>query len=63
MPYDMQEVWEGDGMIISEKQIMQLMKLIQQALRQDFHMSWRMDAHELIDTIMMQQSEELKVIE
>lgn len=50
-------------MIISEKQIMQLMKLIQEALRQDFHMRWRMDAHELIDTIMMQQSEELKVVE
>lgn len=50
-------------MIISEKQIFQLMCLVESVLDDDMGMKWRTKARELLNNINDQQSSELKEIE
>lgn len=53
----------GLKMIISEKQIMQLITLFRFAIEDDLTPSGKKEAEELLMVIEKQQSEELKVIE
>lgn len=50
-------------MIVSEKQIMQLIDLFKIAIEENLTPFGRQEANELLITIENQQSEELKVIE
>lgn len=50
-------------MIISEKQIMQLMEFVEAAIDGAVGVNYRMKASILLSEIIRQQSEELKVIE
>ncbi len=50
-------------MIISEKQIIQLISLVSHAINLHIGEIWKSEAAILIDNIKSQQSEELKVIE
>ena len=49
-------------MIISEKQIMQLIHLLREAIHDNLSDYGKAESQRLIDTIYMQQSEELKEI-
>lgn len=50
-------------MIMSEKQIMQLISLITHAISNEIGEIWKDSACVLIDRIEQQQSDELKIIE
>ncbi len=49
-------------MIISEKQIMQLIHLIRESINDNLSIYGKAESQKLIDIIYMQQSEELKEI-
>lgn len=50
-------------MIISERQIMQLIHLLRESIQDNLSDFGKSESQRLIDSIAMQQSDELKVIE
>lgn len=69
MDSSLQKMWHESRylrvgkMIISERQIMQLIHLLRESIQDNLSDFGKSESQRLIDSIAMQQSDELKVIE